>query len=78
MEKIDPLKNEKIDFHLDDPALEDKLGRRPIANSLAKLINDDIFGNKKCHAFMAHLQGRWGEGKSSFMKFLKTGYKRPG
>ena len=28
-------KNEKIDFHLDDPALEDKLGRKPIAKSLA-------------------------------------------
>lgn len=67
------LGRDKIDFHLDDPALEDKLGRRPIAQSLAKLINDDIFGNEKCHAFMAHLQGRWGEGKSSFMKFLEDG-----
>lgn len=72
-----PIKD-KIDFHLDDPALEDKLGRRPIANSLAKLINDDIFGNKKCHAFMAHLQGRWGEGKSSFMKFLEDGLQETG
>lgn len=71
-------KNEKIDFHLDDPALEDKLGRKPIAKSLAKLINDDIFGNKKCHAFMTHLQGRWGEGKSSFMKFLENGLQEAG
>ncbi len=69
---------DKIDFHLDDPALEDKLGRKPIANSLAKLINDDIFGNEKCHAFMAHLQGRWGEGKSSFMKFLEEGLQDAG
>ncbi|MEQ9091956.1 MAG: P-loop NTPase fold protein [Balneola sp.] len=73
-----PNKNEKIDFHLDDPALEDKLGRKPIAKSLAKLINDDIFGNKKCHAFMTHLQGRWGEGKSSFMKFLENGLQEAG
>ncbi|MEP0006651.1 MAG: P-loop NTPase fold protein [Balneola sp.] len=69
---------DKIDFHLDDPALEDKLGRKPIAKSLAKLINDDIFGNKKCHAFMTHLQGRWGEGKSSFMKFLENGLQEAG
>lgn len=69
---------DKIDFHLDNPALEDKLGRRPIAKSLAKLINDDIFGNKKCYSFMAHLQGRWGEGKSSFMKFLENGLQDTG
>lgn len=75
---VDNSPRDKIDFHLDDPALEDKLGRRPIANSLAKLINDDIFGNKKCHAFMAHLQGRWGEGKSSFMKFLEDGLQETG
>tara|TARA_R110000868_G_scaffold306734_4_gene568143 strand:- start:4239 stop:6638 length:2400 start_codon:yes stop_codon:yes gene_type:complete len=78
IENSSSLKNElqikdKIDFHLDDPALEDKLGRKPIAKSLAKLINDDIFGIKKCYAFMAQLQGRWGEGKSSFMKFLEDG-----
>lgn len=72
------LINQKIDFHLDDPALEDKLGRKPIAKSLAQLINDDIFGNKKCHAFMTHLQGRWGEGKSSFMKFLENGLQEAG
>ncbi|MTI87744.1 MAG: hypothetical protein FH748_07230 [Balneolaceae bacterium] len=62
--------HDKIDFHLDDPTLEDKLGRRPIAKSLARIINRDIFGKEHSRAFMAHLQGRWGEGKSTFMQFL--------
>lgn len=71
---------DKIDFHLDDPTLEDKLGRRPIAKSLARLINDDIFSQerKSNYAFMAHLQGRWGEGKSSFMKFLEDELQKTG
>lgn len=66
-------KIDKIDFHLDDPALEDKLGRRPIAKSLAKLINGDIFAPDKqtSSAYMVHLQGKWGEGKTSFLNFLE-------
>ncbi len=72
------LIKDKIDFSIDDPTLEDKLGRKPIAINLAKLIHHDIIGSEKCHAFMAHLQGRWGEGKTSFMKFLEEGLQQAG
>ncbi|MFV1884791.1 MAG: P-loop NTPase fold protein [Balneola sp.] len=69
---------DKIDFHLDDPSSEDRLSRKPIAEDLARIINNDIFGKEKCYSFMAHLQGRWGEGKSSFMKFLEEGLQKHG
>ncbi|RNC83160.1 MAG: hypothetical protein ED557_10640 [Balneola sp.] len=74
----DTSQHDKIDFHLDNPALDDKLSRRPIAEDLARIINNDIFGNEKCYSFMAHLQGRWGEGKSSFMSFLEDGLQLHG
>ncbi|MEX0598685.1 MAG: P-loop NTPase fold protein, partial [Candidatus Paceibacterota bacterium] len=68
--------NDKIDFLLDRPTYKDKLGRRPIARSLARLINNDVFTNdSKNSSFMIHLQGKWGEGKTSFMNFFEQELK---
>lgn len=65
--------SDKIPFHLDNVETTDKLDREPIAKSLARLLNNDVFKNdgKIDHSFMIHLQGAWGEGKSTFLRLLE-------
>lgn len=63
---------DKIPFHLDQVEQVDRLNREPIAGSLANLLNDQIFSREERieYSFMIHLQGAWGEGKSTFMQLL--------
>jgi hypothetical protein len=65
--------SDNIPFNLDNVENTDRLNREPIATSLAGLINNDIFNKevKTRYAFMLHLQGEWGEGKSTFLNLLK-------
>lgn len=71
LNNIDPTKD-KIPFHLDNVETIDKLNREPVAKSLARLINAEIFDNKKMnYSFMVHLQGEWGSGKSTFLNLVK-------
>lgn len=64
---------DKIPFHLDNVETIDRLNREPVAKSLARLINGEIFANKDLkHSFMIHLQGEWGSGKSTFLNLIKT------
>ncbi len=70
------LERDKIPFHLDNVEAEDRLNREPIAKSLAKLISKEIFSAKDfSHAFMIHLQGEWGSGKSTFLNLLSKHLK---
>lgn len=63
---------DKIPFHLDNVETIDKLNREPVAKSLARLINKDIFDQKEMnHSFMVHLQGEWGSGKSTFLNLIE-------
>jgi len=70
--------DDKIPFHLDQIESTDRLNREPIAKSLARLLNGQIFKenckakkkNKIGHSFMIHLQGAWGDGKSTFLNLL--------
>lgn len=63
---------DRIPFHLDNVETIDKLNREPVAKSLARLINTDIFNQKEMdHSFMVHLQGEWGSGKSTFLNLIK-------
>jgi hypothetical protein len=65
-------KSDKIPFHLDNVETVDRLNREPVAKSLARLVNNEIFGNKELnHSFMIHLQGEWGSGKSTFLNLLE-------
>ena len=60
-----------IPFHLDYVEDIDRLNREPIAKSIARLLNNQIFKDKKLHhSFMIHLQGAWGDGKSTFLRLL--------
>ncbi len=81
--------SDKIPFQLDLVENEDHLNREPIAKSLTRLLNDQIFKvanldsekesddekskpeNKKEYAFMMHLQGAWGDGKSTFLNLIR-------
>lgn len=63
---------DKIPFHLDNVETIDKLNREPVAKSLARLINKDIFDQEEMnHSFMVHLQGEWGSGKSTFLNLIE-------
>ncbi|HBR55094.1 MAG TPA: hypothetical protein DEA82_13285 [Flavobacteriaceae bacterium] len=64
---------DKIPFHLDNVETVDKLNRDPVAESLARLINKDIFDKEEMnHSFMVHLQGEWGSGKSTFLNLIEN------
>lgn len=64
---------DKIPFHLDNVETIDKLNREPVAKSLARLINKDIFDKEGMnHSFMVHLQGEWGSGKSTFLNLIEN------
>lgn len=114
-EIIDEVENnrpDKIPFHLDQVEYIDRLNRQPIAKSIARLLNNQIFSssikkpyyvvwlvnilvfikinkvinftwleNKQKeieieknsrHAFMVHLQGAWGDGKSTFLNLIEA------
>jgi len=64
--------HEKIPFHLDQVETIDRLNREGAAKSLARLINNEVFsGNNLQHGFMIHLQGEWGDGKSTFLNLIE-------
>lgn len=68
---------DKIPFHLDQVESTDWLNREPIASSLADILNTQVFTKTRPdHSFMIHLQGAWGDGKSTFMGLLKRHLKR--
>jgi hypothetical protein len=77
---IDRTNRDKIPFHYDRVVDNDELGREPAAIAFTDLIKDDIFTQNLDHAFMVHLQGEWGAGKSTFLnlikKHLNTGDKK--
>ncbi|WP_109831769.1 KAP family P-loop NTPase fold protein [Reichenbachiella versicolor] len=65
---------DNIPFHLDQVEVTDRLNRESVAKSLSRLLNRNIFNKKNTanrdRAFMVHLQGAWGEGKSTFLNLL--------
>lgn len=62
---------DKISFQLDQVSESDELGHRPVAKAFANLIKNDIFSKDLKHAFVVHLQGEWGAGKSTFLNLIK-------
>ncbi|WP_397362557.1 P-loop NTPase fold protein [Olleya sp. R77988] len=71
-EDNESINSDKIPFHLDNVETIDRLNREPVAKSLARLINNEIFSSKDLnHSFMIHLQGEWGSGKSTFLNLLE-------
>jgi hypothetical protein len=71
----------------DQPAEVDLLGRQAFAQALAERLRDEArrtraarrtIGQKSdFDSFMLHLEGPWGSGKTSLLKFLKGELKKP-
>lgn len=66
--------NERVRTFDDNAATIDLLGRDAFAEVIAARIDDafrQITDTEKDNAFMVHLHGPWGSGKSSLLNFLK-------
>jgi hypothetical protein len=64
----------------DQPAAIDRLGRATFAETLGQRLRDAHAESVASHepgAFMAHIHGPWGYGKSSVLNFLRTELEAP-
>ena len=64
----------------DQPAAIDRLGRATFAQALGRRLRDAYAESVASHepgAFMAHIHGPWGYGKSSVLNFLRTELEAP-
>ena len=72
-----PLYNDSVATHADEPAMIDLLERAPFASVLARnIIEARASGEAKASAFIVHLHGPWGAGKSSVLNFLEAKLKK--
>lgn len=72
-ESAPPSVNDSVATHADEPALIDQLERGPFAAVLARnIIEARASGESKATAFIVHLHGPWGAGKSSVLNFLEA------
>jgi KAP family P-loop domain len=79
-----PPADEAVPTHTDDPACLDRLGRRPFAEVIAARI-DAVWKARaaarerrgEAGAFMVHVHGPWGVGKSSIFNFLRDVLQGP-
>jgi nucleoside phosphorylase len=77
----DDLTTERVITQADDPATSDELGRRPFAEVIAARIEEvwkaqgakkNSQDSAKIGAFMVHIHGPWGSGKTSVLNFLQA------
>lgn len=73
-----PRGMERVATQADDPATVDELGRRPFAEVIAARI-EEVWktqsakdGGRPAGAFMVHIHGPWGSGKTSVLNFLRA------
>jgi KAP family P-loop domain len=68
-----PAPNDRVSTHADEPATLDELGRAAFADILADRIREARRSGQTAEpsAFIVHLHGPWGSGKSSVLNFLE-------
>lgn len=80
--KEEPALVTSVPVHRDDPAVVDELSREWFARALATRIRyiagDQAPDGDHGHAFLIHLHGRWGSGKTSLLNFLAADLRRRG
>jgi hypothetical protein len=68
--------SDRTEWSPDTPAVEDLLGRRPLAEALAtrvrRLAHEE---SRSTGSFLVHVDGPWGAGKSSLFCFLDSALK---
>ena len=71
--------NERVSTHADEPADVDELGRRAFADILADRIREarDSSIGPDPSAFIVHLHGPWGSGKTTVLNFLEANLSAP-
>ena len=79
LHEIARAKNERVSTHADEPADFDELGRQAFADILADRIREarDSGVSDEPSAFIVHLHGPWGSGKSSVLNFLEANLSQP-
>ncbi|HEX7240764.1 MAG TPA: P-loop NTPase fold protein [Longimicrobiaceae bacterium] len=69
-------RNEAVPMHADDPATTDHLQRRPFAEVIGARMNEVRAAQQardgEGSAFMVHVHGPWGAGKTSVLNFLRA------
>jgi len=73
--KVEAVGEERMPIQADDPARKDELERLPFAQVLASRITEAWIsgssgGSKLRAAFMIHIDGPWGSGKTSLLNLL--------
>lgn len=79
LHRIARTPNERVSTHADEPASYDELGREAFADILAERIFEAWEAGKATKdagAFIVHLHGPWGSGKSSVLNFLEANLAR--
>ena len=71
--------NERVSTHADEPADIDELGRRAFADILAERIREarESSIGPDPSAFIVHLHGPWGSGKTTVLNFLEANLCAP-
>jgi hypothetical protein len=73
-DKVDLGRRERVPTQADNPATIDQLGRRAFAQVLARRIEevwDSQLKKEDPGAFIIHIDGPWGSGKSSVLNLLR-------
>jgi hypothetical protein len=68
-----------VPVHHDEPAAVDELGRRPVADVLARRIRQSsemAAAHEGRFALAVHLHGPWGSGKTSILNFLEEALRK--
>jgi KAP family P-loop domain/WD domain, G-beta repeat len=66
-----PVPNDRVEWLADAPARVDKLGRADLARALAtRLDRVSDHRDDEDDSFLVHVDGPWGTGKSSMLRFL--------
>lgn len=75
-----PDKEDRVGAQRDEPAAVDSLGRLAfatvLANRLVEVRDSQDAADEGDRAFLVHLDGPWGSGKSSVLNFLKSDLRR--
>jgi len=69
-------RTDKVEWLTDAPAHSDALRREPLARALASRLRRIRGGDQQGRSFLIHIDGAWGTGKSTILRFLGEEMRR--